>query len=150
LLHSCWCIAFGCWNSDSKFEFYLFESFPKFLNLSPLPTLILSAHPSFLARSAAASAAAQLAAPAALQPAVACVAVHRHRGPVGLSAQSRRQPTSPELARAAEADSGSRMSSPLPSRVPPDSAESRAAARVRSRHAPVLGPHAKETHLWAI
>jgi hypothetical protein len=32
----------------------------------------------------------------------------------------------------------------------PDSAESHAVARVRSRHAPVLGSHAKEAHLHAI
>jgi hypothetical protein len=41
MLHSCRCIAFGCWNSNSKFEFYLFESFsiPKPF---PPPTLFLS------------------------------------------------------------------------------------------------------------
>jgi hypothetical protein len=27
LLHSCWCIAFGCWNSNSKFEFYCLSLF---------------------------------------------------------------------------------------------------------------------------
>jgi hypothetical protein len=30
-LHSCWCISFGCWNSNSRFEFHLIQT------LKPLP-----------------------------------------------------------------------------------------------------------------
>jgi hypothetical protein len=33
LWHSWWCIVFGSWSSNSKFEFHLFESFPKCSNL---------------------------------------------------------------------------------------------------------------------
>jgi hypothetical protein len=46
LLHSCWCIAFGCWNSNSKLEFKFFSSF-QIVQILFLPThihLSFSAH----------------------------------------------------------------------------------------------------------
>jgi hypothetical protein len=123
LLHSCWCIAFGCWNSDSEFEFKCL-SFFQIVQIFFLPTHIPF---SFSAHHSNQPAAASRPRPAS-----------PHRGPALRLAQPAQQAAAASPLRLlprlqSMTPSPRRIPLGLPGRVRP------AAARAPS----VLGPHAK-------
>jgi hypothetical protein len=100
LLHSCWCIAFVCWNSNSKFEFFCLSPFQNLQNPFPSPTHFSF---SFLALQPASSSSWPWPS-SALQPSIPRFAAQSSTPPCGPAgpANHRCQPAPPPPPRAAD------------------------------------------------
>jgi hypothetical protein len=96
LLHSCWCIAFSCWNSNSKFEFNflsLFKISKTFFPSYPISFLILARQP-FQSPAARIAAAALSVAWAVFLSHAAARSSSAH-GPAGSASRQPAPPPSP-------------------------------------------------------